>query len=88
MSEIICQKCNRRMMKKKVKKIKCNICCLWYHKKCISLTNKEFNDLLNNQKKYGCMNCINECLPFNLYNSSENITNEESLSENVKLKPT
>ena len=49
----------------------CDICQLWTHLKCTTLTLKKFDILGNRDLTYFCQSCINDTFPFSLKTDAE-----------------
>ena len=49
----------------------CDVCQLWTHLKCTTLTPKEFDILGNSDLTYFCQSCINDTFPFSLITDAE-----------------
>ena len=86
--DITCGDCNRRILKKKAKKLKCCICSLFFHKKCTSISNSSYWKF-DSEKNYICNKCIADNIPFskvsneNLSLINTNCKSTFSYSENV-----
>jgi len=55
----------------------CDICQVWTHLKCTSLTASEFEKLGSSAKDYFCQNCCDDIFPFS------SLTNHEIIKEQL-----
>ena len=65
--------CERKMFRKKQKKVSCQICNTWFHKKCTELSGKYFK--LISFKKFNslCQSCFRKHVPFGSPKNNNNL---------------
>ena len=65
-----CPICSRSMLSH-ARKVKCFICCYYYHMKCISLDPNDLSYIELNRTSWYCCNCITAIFPFNHIENNE-----------------
>ena len=68
-----CGFCEGKMFTKKQKRVSCQICNTWFHKKCTRLSGKDFK--LISFKKFNslCLSCFHKYVPFESPKNNKNL---------------
>ena len=68
-----CQFCEAKMFRQKQKKVSCQICNTWFHKKCTQLSGKDFKSICF--KKNNCLrqSCFRKHVPFGSPKNNKNL---------------
>ena len=61
------------MFKKKQKKVSCQICNTWFHKKCTQLSGKDFKSISFRKNSCLCQSCFRDYVPFESPKNNKNL---------------
>ena len=80
-----CGFCEGKMFRRKQKKVLCQICSTWFHKKCTQLSGKYFESICFKKNNSLCQSCFHKHV---LFGSPENNKNSKTYSHmNIIITP-
>ena len=68
-----CGFCEGKMFRKKQKKVSCQICNTWFHKKCTQLSGKDFKSICFKKNNSLCQSCFRKHVPFGSPKNNNNL---------------
>ena len=84
-----CGFCEGKMFRKKQKKVSCQICNIWFHKKYTQLSEKDFKSISftkkKKKKKSLCQSCFRKHVPFGSPKNNKNLKNYSHM--NIIITP-